>query len=205
MIQAISIGFVTGVLLSLTFGTIFFALIQSSIDNGYRSGLKIALGVLASDAVLILIALFGTSYLPHLPNAELYISLIGGVVLVTLGLVNLIRRSPKLIYPKSRIGNFVFYFTKGFLLNILNPINFFSWVTVTAYVRGGLKLQGLEMYTFFVSSQAGIFVAEAALAIFAYRLKHIISTQVIKGINVVTGIVFLIVGSRLFWNVWQLF
>ena len=200
MIQAISIGFGTGVLLSLTFGTIFFALIQSSIDNGYKSGLKIALGVLASDAVLILIALFGTSFLPQVDHAESYISLIGGSILIVLGLTNLIRKSPRVVYPQSRLGNFIFYFSKGFLLNILNPINFFSWVTVTAYVRGGLKLQGVAMYSFFVSSQVGIFFAEAVLAIFAHRLKKVISPRVILGINKLTGLVFISVGLRLFWT-----
>lgn len=200
MIQAISIGFGTGVLLSLTFGTIFFALIQSSIDNGYKSGLKIAFGVLASDAVLIIIALFGTSFLPKVNHAEQYINFVGGTILLGLGLINLLRKSPKVVYPKSRLGNFVFYFSKGFLLNILNPINFFTWVTVIAYVRGGLKLEGVEMYTFFVSSQLGIFFAEAVLAVFAHKLKKVISPKVILSINKLTGLVFVIVGLRLLWR-----
>lgn len=202
MFQAITIGFTTGFLLSLTFGTVFFALVQSSIDNGYRSGIKIAFGVLISDAILILIALFGTSFLPDVPNAKNIISAVGGSILVILGLTNVIRHSPKVMYPQTRMGNILYYVGKGFLLNILNPINFFSWVTVTAYVRGGLQMTGFVMYTFFFFSQLGILFAETLLSVFAHRLKRVINERTINLINKVTGGVFLVVGLRLLISIW---
>ncbi|TAG50601.1 MAG: LysE family translocator, partial [Runella slithyformis] len=53
-------GFFTGVLLCLTFGTVFFALIQTSLQRGYQSGISIAMGVVASDAFFVFCAVFGT-------------------------------------------------------------------------------------------------------------------------------------------------
>lgn len=200
MLEAIGIGFSTGVLLSLTFGTVFFAIVQSSIDNGYQSGIKIAIGVLVSDTVLIGIALFGTSFLPQIPHMSSMVGLVGGGLLVVLGAANLIKKSAKIIYPKTKVGDFFFYVGKGFLLNILNPINFFSWVTVTAYVRSGLKLSGLEMYTFFIFSQIGILFAEALLAVFAHRLKRVLNETSLIWVNRITGLVFVGVGLRVLFG-----
>jgi threonine/homoserine/homoserine lactone efflux protein len=201
MLEAITIGFSTGVVLSLTFGTVFFAIVQSSIDNGYRSGVKIALGVLASDAVLIAIALFGTAFLPDIPNIKTIVGCVGGSLLVGLGGVNIFKKNAQLVYPQTRMGDFLYFFGKGFLLNILNPINFFSWVTVTAYVRSGLKLQGVEMYTFFLFSQLGILFAEALLSLFAHRLKRVINPQRLTWLNRITGAVFITVGIRILYTV----
>ncbi|MEZ4902445.1 MAG: LysE family transporter [Spirosomataceae bacterium] len=67
MIFAALYGLFTGILLCLTFGTVFFALIQASIERGPRSGVQIALGVVVSDAFFVFTAIFGTSFLPNQP------------------------------------------------------------------------------------------------------------------------------------------
>ena len=119
-------GLGTGLALSLMLGTVFFALIQISIDNGYKGGVLIALGVVTSDAILITLSIFGTRLFPHIDHFDFYVSMIGGLLLLTLGLISLFKKTSRLVYPKTRLGNIVYFFSKGFLLNILNPANFFS-------------------------------------------------------------------------------
>jgi len=53
-------GLITGLILTMSFGAGFFALVQTSITRGVRKGLLIALGAVISDAIYIFMALFAT-------------------------------------------------------------------------------------------------------------------------------------------------
>lgn len=197
MFLAIVLGFLLGAALCLTFGTVFFALIQNSVDNGFRAGLKMILGVIVGDAIFVLLALFGTSRLPHIPHLDLWLAGIGILFLVAMGLNNIFGQTPQLAYPKTRLGNFVYYFSTGFLLNALNPVNFVSWVAIVAYIRTHQHYTTAEQYAFMAASLVGILACESALAYYANRLKRLFTPRVVKIFNTVTGIVFLIGAARI--------
>ncbi len=191
MIAATFYGLLTGILLSLTFGTVFFSLVQNSVDNGYRSGIKIALGVIVCDAIFVFFAIFGTTLLPHIDNFEKWMAGAGIVFLLILGINNLIRNQPQIAYPKSKFGNFIFYFSTGFLLNGLNPVNFISWVTIATYVRSTLHYDLAQILSFFSASLVAIFLVESAIALSAHRLKRIFTPKRVRIFNQVTGVVFI--------------
>ena len=193
------LGLFTGIALCLTFGTIFFALIQNSVDNGYKAGLTITAGVVAGDAIFVTFALLGTSVLPHSRSLELALTLIGVIFLLAIGLVNLIKGQPRIAYPKTKLGNYAYYFTTGFLLNALNPINFVSWVTVAAYIRHNLQYTPPQQVAFMGFAVVGVGVAEGSLAIFAHRLKHFFTPNVALFFNRITGVVFILMATRLAW------
>lgn len=185
-------GFLVGVALCLTFGTVFFALIQNSVDNGFRSGLKIVFGVITGDTLFVLAALLGTSFMPEIKGLDNILAAIGVVFLVAMGLVNILKGTPRLAYPKTRFGNFVYYFTTGFFLNALNPVNFVSWVAIVAYIRSHLHYDTGQQYAFMAASLVGVFVTETALAYYANRLKRFFTPRVVTIFNRTTGVVFLI-------------
>jgi L-lysine exporter family protein LysE/ArgO len=54
-------GLLTGLMFTLTFGTVFFSLIQTSIKRGLREGLYIASGVLMSDTWVVALSLIKLS------------------------------------------------------------------------------------------------------------------------------------------------
>ena len=58
MSEILMYGFLTGMVMSVMLGTVFFALVQNSIDYGFRTGIFIALGVIASDLLLITLSWF---------------------------------------------------------------------------------------------------------------------------------------------------
>lgn len=181
-------------------GTIFFALIQISIDNGYQGGVLIALGVVTSDAILITLSIFGTRLFPRIDHFDFYVSVIGGVLLLTLGLMSLFRKTPRLVYPKTRVGNIVYFFSKGFLLNLLNPANFFIWVTITAKLHADPDYHGLQTTLFFGGCLLAIFLTESAISVFAFRLKQHFTPQILSYVNKVAGSAFVIFGLRLLYT-----
>ncbi|MBD2754240.1 LysE family translocator [Spirosoma validum] len=200
MFLPILFGFLLGVGLCLTFGTVFFALIQNSVDNGFRSGFKMVLGVIAGDIIFVIAALVGTSFIPKVQGFENIMALIGVIFLVALGIVNIVKGTPKLAYPKTRFGNFVYYFTTGFFLNALNPVNFVAWVAIVAYIRSHLHYSNPQQYGFMIAALVGIFVTENALAYYANRLKRLFTPRVVKIFNRTTGVVFLIGAANIAYN-----
>lgn len=193
-------GLGTGLALSLMLGTVFFALIQISIDNGYKGGILIALGVVTSDAILITLSIFGTRLFPHIDHFDFYVSMIGGLLLLTLGLISLFKKTSRLVYPKTRMGNIVYFFSKGFLLNILNPANFFIWVTITAKLHADPDYHGLQTTLFFGGCLLAIFLTEAAISVFAFRLKQYFTPRILSYVNKVAGSAFVVFGLRLLYT-----
>ncbi len=200
MFLPIILGFLTGVALCLTFGTVFFALIQYSVDNGYKAGLTITAGVVLGDAIYVTFALVGTSVIPHSKALEPILAAVGVIFLIALGLFNIIKGTPRIAYPKTKLGNYAYYFTTGFLLNALNPINFVSWVTIAAYLRHSLYYDATQQGLFMGFSLLGVTAAEASLAIFAHKLKRFFTPKVALTFNRVTGVVFIVVAARLAWT-----
>jgi L-lysine exporter family protein LysE/ArgO len=193
-------GLGTGLALSLMLGTVFFALIQISIDNGYKGGMLIALGVITSDAIMITLTIFGTRLFPPIDHFEMYASIVGGLLLLTLGLTSIFRKAPRLVYPKSRLGNFVYFFSKGFLLNGLNPANFFIWVAITTNIHANLQYTHTQTSLYFLGCLLSIFLTEAAIAVFAYRLKQYFTPRLLSYVNKVAGSAFVVFGLRLLWT-----
>ena len=200
MIESLIYGFLTGVGLCLTFGTVFFSLVQNSVDNGYQTGIKIALGVFVCDTIFVFFAIFGTAFLPNIPNFQQWMAGVGVVFLLAMGLGNIIKGQPVVSYPNTKFGNFLFYFSTGFLLNGLNPVNFFSWVTIASYIRSNLHYDFTQVLIFFGTSVVAILIVESAIAVFAHRLKKIFTTRVLTVFNKVTGIVFILIACQIFYT-----
>lgn len=200
MIEVLFYGLLAGFLLCWTFGTVFFSLLQNSVDNGYKSGMKIAFGVVVCDALFITSALFGTSFIPKIDGSDLILTLIGVVFLIIMGLMNLLKGTPRLAYPTTRFGNFLYYFWTGFLLNGLNPVNFLTWAALAASLRNSFHYHLNEQIAFMTMSLLGIFLTQSAIALSAHKLKRLFTPRIIVNFNRLTGIVFIGIALGIAWT-----
>ncbi len=199
MFQAILLGFLYGFILCFTFGPVFFRLIQTSIDNGYKRGVLIALGVTVADAILMFFAIFGTSYLPQLKYFDDMISVIGASVLFVLGFISIFKQKPQIIYPTSKFSSFLYYFTSGIFLNLLNPSNYLAVFATSAYlVAKGMSLN--ERIIFFLFSLIATMSAESLISFYAHKMKRILTQNVLKRINQVAGLIFIISGLLILYK-----
>lgn len=194
---AFGYGLLAGFLLSLMLGTVFFFLIQSSINHGFKAGIFISSGVIISDVLFISIALFGTSLIPHIENNQSIIEAGGGFILLVLGLSLLLSKKVKVNYPDSKLGNFAFFFSKGFFLNLLNPVNFFSWLAIVTFLKGAEGYEDSDCITFFSGSLTAIFITEVLLAYSSIRIKRLLNDKLLLRINHISGILFLGIGCYL--------
>ena len=112
-------------LLSFSFGPSFFALINTGIKHGYKTGSLLALGVVLSDfrvcLIVILLVDLGAANLIHEEKNQRFMGLLAGLVLVVFGAIYFRRPVAKQegitldLYRPSAISMII----KGFLLNSL--------------------------------------------------------------------------------------
>ncbi|MEA5427477.1 LysE family translocator [Arcicella lustrica] len=200
MINAVVFGFLYGFLLCFTFGPAFFRLIQTSIDNGFKRGVLIAGGVTVADAILMFCAVFGTSFLPKLQYFNLGIALVGASILFILGFNSLFKQQTQLVYPKSKLGSFLYYFTSGILLNLLNPSNYIAVFATSTYLSNVEGFSINETIVFFIASLFATMLAESLIAFYAQKMKRILTANILKRINQVAGIIFIISGILILWK-----
>ncbi len=191
-------GLATGFVLSMMLGTVFFALIRNSISFGYKTGIFIALGVILCDILFISLALASQPFAEFLGKYKNQISVGGGIVLMGMGLLMFFKSEP--VMQEGKVfgqGSYWYYIGNGFLLNIVNPVNFFSWLGISSFLTIKYQYGINDKILFFSASLLSIFLAEFGIAFFASRLKRWISPKSLKRINQVSGLVFLGVGIKL--------
>jgi threonine/homoserine/homoserine lactone efflux protein len=196
MIDALIKGLTTGFILSWTFGTVFFALIQTSLEHGWKKGMQIAAGVALSDILFITIAVAGTALIPGITNYREEIGIGGGILLIALGLSMFFKKNKALSLPKAKWASFMYFFTQGFLLNILNPLNFFSWLAISTIISAyGFTLTETSIY--YIAVIVMIFICETLIAYTAHILKRFFTDRILKLVDIVSGIVFMGIGVYL--------
>jgi len=76
-------------LLTFSFGPAFFALINTGIKFGYKTGSFLALGVVMSDFFLCMLVCFlvyfGMANLLHSSETQTFFAIIGGIILIVFG------------------------------------------------------------------------------------------------------------------------
>ncbi len=198
MTEALFLGLFTGMVMSVMLGTVFFALVQNSIDNGFRCGMLISLGVITSDIILISITLFNSTLIPRGGITENIVRVCGTIFLLFYGINNL-RKAKKVTYPSTKRGRIFYFMRTGFLLNILNPGNLLGWAVVS------VNLSQVAMYTtqmsviFYIAAISAIFGTELLISLGAVQLKRFVTVKFLRVIDQAVGILFLGFAVVLVW------
>ncbi len=190
MITALLKGLLFGMGMSMMLGTVFFSLVQNSIQNGWNKGVMIAAGVVLSDLIFITLAILGMQVLePGTGSIWIHVGAI--VLLGVLGSNLLMNRKPVIAYPDSRFGKALYFFSNGFLLNFLNPVNFLFWAGLATLARTEWEYDNARLLWFFAGCLCSIFFSEVLISILAHRIKRFLNEKILVWINRITGLVFI--------------
>lgn len=199
--EAVRNGIVSGLVLAILVGPVFFTLIQTSIENGFKSGVYVAVGISLSDAICIGIAYFGISNLLQSPQFRLYLSYFGGAMLLCFGIYYLFIKNRKpVIYNPAHIQERspVRLMAKGFVINGFNPMVLFFWIGTVGVATTEFKYTTHGMATlFFTSIVATVFITDVIKAKLSDKLRVLLTARIIKVMNLVVGIVMLVFGLKL--------
>ncbi len=193
-------GLLMGVALSLMLGTVFFALLRNSIQYGHKTGVYIASGVIVCDILFIALGLLSHGFALFLKTYQTSVSIVGGIILIIMGIFMIVKAHPKMVEGKlisEKSKSKWYYFFHGFLLNLVNPVNFFSWLTISTMLTVRFNYTITDKLYFFAASLVSIFFVELLIAFGASKIKRLITPQVLKRINQVSGLIFIGIGVKL--------
>ncbi len=197
MVQLITKAVITGFILSIMIGPVFFVLLETSIKKGIRAAIAFDIGVLLSDMVYILIALnfyFEVQHLTEGENQHL-LKIIGGALFMIYGVITFFKKAK--VSKKDSKGNIVkdtsdykMLMLKGFVLNIANPLVIFYWfsvMTLAEKTEGDstvpvLFFLGIILITFFSFDLLKIIGAK--------QLRPLMTDKLLRALNQLIGIVF---------------
>lgn len=198
-------GIITGFILSIMIGPVFFLLLETSIRKGVRAALAIDLGVFISDLIYISLAYVFYAEVADLTtgkNSNIF-KIAGGVIFIIFGLVTLLKK-PKNNTEADSVGiaqtkDYVMLALKGFLLNFANPGVLFYWVGVIALGSKNSSSQDSEYHTliYICILLLTFFSVDVLKIVGAKKLRPFITESVLTALNRVTGFIILLTGVYL--------
>ncbi len=215
--QAIGIGF----LLSIMIGPVFFVLLETSITKGFKAAMIFDAGVLLSDLFYIVISLFFAYQLKGLGDVKnnLILSVLGGTLFIAYGVYNLFFKQVKMgaealdqdlldseykAIKSTKNKDNSMLVLKGFMLNLLNPGVVIYWLAIIA--------KGFDLVAPYDSdAHIVIFIAIILITFFgidclkayvANKIKPLVTVKLLRGLNILIGIIFL--GTGIFLILRQL-
>jgi len=199
MFEAILLGIGAGIISSFLTGPVFFAMIRTSIEKGFKAGFSLAVGVIISDIVLISLVIFGSQFFEYKASFDKYVGLIGGLFLFAIGIYYLfsytsINYNSNTLQKISKRG----YLLKGFLMCILTPSTLMFWIIVTGIIS--VKLNNMlneKLVCLFVAMATQLSI-DGLKSFYSSKLRHRIKENVLQKLNKIAGVVII------FFALWML-
>ena len=190
-------GIILGMTLSVLLGPALFALIQTSIQWGFRSGMQLAIGIFFSDITLVFLCFIGALQIISTDSNRLIFGLIAGSILIGYGVVNFVRNTK--IKQNNSNGNgirkkWTTYILKGYFLNIANPYVWLFWITVTVGVTSDYGDNTKSAIFFFSGVLLTIFATDIVKVYISKRIKTLLKPTIVKRMNQVVGILLFFFG-----------
>lgn len=193
-------GIVTGFILSIMIGPVFFVLLETSIRKGARAALALDLGVLLSDLVYILIAYVFYSEVAALNSGEKsgLLKIIGGSLFMLFAFITFFKKVKEIKVDAvgkvvQKPSDYVMLSLKGFLLNLANPMVIFYWFSVMTLAEKNTNAPDNQEGSifFFILVLLITFFSFDLLKIFgAKKLRPLVTYKVLVTLNRLIGIVF---------------
>jgi len=204
-------GIILGITVSISLGPALFALLQTSIKHGIKTGIFLALGIFTSDLIVVFGAYFGASQIITNPTTHVVFGLIGGIVLVIFGLVSILHKvnlnEQVEAIPEIKVkGPSIFrYYFKGFLLNIANPFLWGFWITSVLAISSSYRGQKVAIVLFFCGTLGTILLTDILKSVLATKIKVAGNPHFKLWMNRIVGTIFIVFGIFVVINVlWKM-
>jgi len=146
-------GFLTGLILQIAIGPVFFFILNISLQKTIIDGLLAVIAVTLVDYFFITLAVLGVGKLLEKPKIKFASGMISSLVLVLFGIIMIlsIHQSNPIGSPNNPIeSNYISSFISAFLLTISSPLTIVFWTSLFAakaiekgYVKKQLMIFGI--------------------------------------------------------------
>jgi threonine/homoserine/homoserine lactone efflux protein len=197
LLEPILSGITFGLVLAVMLGPVFFTLLQTSLHEGFKAGVHLAVGVLLSDAGLISVCYSFASLINIIDTHKVAMAWIGGLLLIGFGIYNFFHKIKLKEVDDNKKTVHAHFVLKGFLLNLLNPAVLFFWLGVVGLVSVKENYGRIHEVTFFCSTLVTVFSTDLLKSFVAQRIKKILRPEVMLWINRIIGTVLIVFGINM--------
>lgn len=175
-------GLLLGVTLSFIIGPLFFSIIESALQRGFRAGIAVASGIWTSDFMFIAVVVKGLTAmeaLVALPGFKFWAGITGSVMLMLFGagsLLNIKKNTATsaleehLHLPPQK--GYWPQWLKGFLINTINPGTLIFWLGTATGIVAPNAWNNQEIMLFFFSMMAVLMSTDLLKIYAAKRLRQ---------------------------------
>ena len=175
-LSLITQGLLLGVTLAILLGPIFVTLTQIALEKGARAGIVASTGVWISDFIIITLCYVFVQRINYLVADAMFtywMGLFGGFILIVFGLGAILKKVDIVFEKSSHSTNDYFgFWTKGFLVNTVNPFTFVFWIGVISTYVIKAKISGLKSLVFFSSIMIVIIFTDTAKVLLAKAIRN---------------------------------
>lgn len=197
-------GLKLGMVLAFLIGPVFFTIIQTSVERGFRNGVLVSLGVSFSDTMYVAICYYGLVQFINDPDFRYYLAYAGGSILILFGIYHLFIKSRRKMTAPIDVASeskMYRYFIKGFIINGMSPMVLIFWIgTISIASLDFGYSKGFEFFIFFSVVLGTVLFTDILKAYLADKLRTLITHRLMVIINIVVGICLIIFGARLIWT-----
>jgi len=197
MLAAIGQGMLFGLALCFSIGPAFFGLIQTSLKNGYKCGIEMALGIFISDLIYLLLAYFGLSGWLMDEKYANPVGIIGGILLIGYGIVQILKKTVvqnvegDVVENRPTLGTMAL---KGFLMNLFNPFVIFLWIGAIGLASNKLDHDPAKIIAFFAATLTMVLGTDILKSLAAHKIKSYLKEAILHRVNMIAGIILVISG-----------
>lgn len=199
MLEALLKGFLLGLVLMLSVGPAFFAVIDTSINKGFKTALFFTFGVWLSDITYICLTNLGaTQFLTKRLEAVYFV---GGAVLLVIGILMLMKKQKDEVeHIEIKKGDLVKSFGKGWLINTTAPGVILFWAAAAVHVQNE-EFTMNQKIAFFGAAVLIVISTDIGKAYSAQKLKdQWLKPSVIHLVNKLSGGGMLIFGAYMIYR-----
>ena len=195
--SAFSNGLLTGLVLQIALGPVFFYIINLTIQKSLADGLAGVLGALTGDSLYIILSIVGVGSLLGKPEVKRKIGIISAVTLIIFGVVILrsaVQTVPAINGVTPTTSGVLASYLTVLVMTLSNPLTivFFSSVFSAKAAENNYERPQLRWFGLGTAAATLIFLGLSALLISS--LRAVISPLVVAGLNVLVGMLLIAYG-----------
>lgn len=196
-------GILFGLIFLVSLGPAFFALLQTSIQQGFRKAIFFAIGISLSDMFFVAITLFGLAKFMESEEFKFWMAIFGSAMLIGYAIYSWVKKPVLEELEMKNDVNFAKYILKGLLLNGLNPFIIVIWATWISAVAVNFNYDFQNQIQFFIGMLSCILSMDIGKAFIAHRLKHLITIRFIRSMNRIVGVIMALFASRIVYFLFE--
>jgi len=197
MVSIMLNGFLTGLLLQIAIGPVFFFILNISLQRTVADGLFAVTAVTLVDYIFITLAVLGVGKLLEKPKIKFFLGITSSVVLILFGLimiVSIFQNNDISILNNMIESNYFSSFTSAFLLTVSSPLTIVFWTSLFATRAIEKKYVKKQLIFFGVAAGLATFVFLGFSVTLLSMLRASIPVTFLRISNIAVGSLLIVYG-----------